>query len=283
MIPEQFSVLLLLGNNPSRNQTEIANRLGILIPHFLAMLDGLVSRALCTLMRSSNTRRRATDIERAGVCRDVLYERSVDLDLVEWKTLKIGERGITGAKIIHGDPNAKRSQLVKNGKGHFPVLQQNGLGNFDLQPGWVQTRGGQCTHDDLHQAGAAELSRRNIDGYMEISWPLACRGEGLPDDPVPHRHDEADLFGQRNECGRSDYSFFWMIPANQSLESADFVAREIYHRLIVEFELAGRQRLAQILFHDATGLHLQVHRRFKKAECAASVAFRPVQRKVGIP
>src|SRR6266576_4584251 len=57
LTPAQFSVLLLLEKNPGRNQTEIANTLGILRPNFVAMLDGLESRDLCTRMRSSNDRR----------------------------------------------------------------------------------------------------------------------------------------------------------------------------------------------------------------------------------
>jgi DNA-binding MarR family transcriptional regulator len=57
LTPAQFSVLLLLDNNPGRNQTEIANTLGILRPNFVAMLDGLESRDLCVRMRSVNDRR----------------------------------------------------------------------------------------------------------------------------------------------------------------------------------------------------------------------------------
>ena len=53
----QFSVLLLLDKNPGRNQTEIANTLGILRPNFVAMLDALESRDLCARMRSTNDRR----------------------------------------------------------------------------------------------------------------------------------------------------------------------------------------------------------------------------------
>ncbi len=55
--PAQFSVLLLLDKNPGRNQTEIANTLGILRSNFVAMLDGLESRDLCARMRSTNDRR----------------------------------------------------------------------------------------------------------------------------------------------------------------------------------------------------------------------------------
>ena len=57
LTPAQFSVLLLLERNPGRNQTEIANTLGILRPNFVSMLDGLESRELCVRMRSTNDRR----------------------------------------------------------------------------------------------------------------------------------------------------------------------------------------------------------------------------------
>src|SRR5260221_14601022 len=57
LTPAQFSVLLLLEHNPGRNQTEIANTLGILRPNFVAMLDALESRDLLTRMRSPNDRR----------------------------------------------------------------------------------------------------------------------------------------------------------------------------------------------------------------------------------
>ena len=57
LTPAQFSVLLLIEKNPGRNQTEIANTLGILRPNFVAMLDGLESRDLCTRMRATHDRR----------------------------------------------------------------------------------------------------------------------------------------------------------------------------------------------------------------------------------
>lgn len=57
LTPAQFSVLLLLDNNPGRNQTEIANTLGIQRPNFVAMLDVLEGRGLCQRTRSQNDRR----------------------------------------------------------------------------------------------------------------------------------------------------------------------------------------------------------------------------------
>src|SRR5258706_11669085 len=57
LTPAQFSVMMLLEKNPGRNQTEIANTLGILRPNFVAMLDSLESRDLCARSRSTNDRR----------------------------------------------------------------------------------------------------------------------------------------------------------------------------------------------------------------------------------
>ena len=57
LTPAQFSVLLLLDKNPGRNQTEVANTLGILRPNFVAMLDSLETRDLCARIRSANDRR----------------------------------------------------------------------------------------------------------------------------------------------------------------------------------------------------------------------------------
>src|ERR1700744_4882073 len=73
LTPAQFSVLLLLERNPGRNQTEIASTLGILRPNFVAMLDGLENRELCSRVRSANDRRShhlvLTDKGRAALAR----------------------------------------------------------------------------------------------------------------------------------------------------------------------------------------------------------------------
>ncbi|WJR81963.1 MarR family transcriptional regulator [Bradyrhizobium sp. NP1] len=60
LTPAQFSALLLIDRNPGRNQTEIAATLGILRPNFVAMLDGLESRDLCSRVRSTTDRRSHT-------------------------------------------------------------------------------------------------------------------------------------------------------------------------------------------------------------------------------
>lgn len=55
--PAQYSVLLVIGANPGRKQSEIAAALGIQRPNFVAMLDELERRGLAERTRSVTDRR----------------------------------------------------------------------------------------------------------------------------------------------------------------------------------------------------------------------------------
>ena len=55
--PAQYSVLLVIGRNPGRKQSEIAAALGIQRPNFVAMLDEMERRGLAERVRSTTDRR----------------------------------------------------------------------------------------------------------------------------------------------------------------------------------------------------------------------------------
>ena len=55
--PAQYSVLLVVGRNPGRKQSEIAAALGIQRPNFVIMLDELERRGLAERVRSTTDRR----------------------------------------------------------------------------------------------------------------------------------------------------------------------------------------------------------------------------------
>lgn len=55
--PAQFSVLLLIGRNPGRKQSDIAEALGIQRPNFVAMMDELDRRGLTRRVKSALDRR----------------------------------------------------------------------------------------------------------------------------------------------------------------------------------------------------------------------------------
>ena len=57
LTPAQYSTLSTIGDNPGRNQSEIAAALGILRPNFVAMMDELERRGLAERSRSGVDRR----------------------------------------------------------------------------------------------------------------------------------------------------------------------------------------------------------------------------------
>ena len=77
--------------------------------------------------------------------------------------------------------------------------------------------------------------------------------------------------------------FSGWLPADQRLDAADLVALEIDDRLVVQLELAGDQRLAQVVLHGAPRLHLRVHLGLEEAVGAAPVALGAIERQVGVP
>ena len=102
--------------------------------------------------------------------------------------------------------------------------------------------------------------------------PPGGRGAGLPHRPFAERDDEPGLLGQRDELGRRDEAALGVMPAQQRLEAADLVAREVDERLVVELELAVGQRLAQIDLQLAARLHVGIHVRLEEAVDAAPSA-----------
>jgi hypothetical protein len=56
----------------------------------------------------------STIIEEALCTADVADEAAVDLDLVEWETTKIAQRGIAGSKIVQSDPDSQVTQLMED-------------------------------------------------------------------------------------------------------------------------------------------------------------------------
>jgi hypothetical protein len=51
----------------------------------------------------------------------------------------------------------------------------------------------------------------------------------------------------------------------------------------VQFELAGQQRVAQILLERTSRLHLDVHFRFEEAQGAAPVALGAIEGQIRVP
>ena len=106
---------------------------------------------------------------------------------------------------------------------------------------------------------------------------------GLSNDPFTNGPNQSRLFRQRNERGWRDHPLFGMPPPYQGLQAADLAAGDVDDGLIVQFELAGQQRVAQILLESTSRLHLDVHFRFEEAQGAAPVALGAIEGQIRVP
>ncbi len=69
---------------------------------------------------------------------------------------------------------------------------------------------------------------------------------GLREHPLAERDDQSTLLGEGNELERRDHSLGRMTPAEQRLVPRDLVRLEVDHGLVVERELTGLDRLAEL-------------------------------------
>ena len=112
--------------------------------------------------------------------------------------------------------------------------------------------------------------------------PFGGIGACLPQGPFADRQNEAGLFGDRNEHGRRDPALLGMMPPQQGLQTANLIALQIDHRLIVKFEFPVRERLAQVELQLAARLHVRIHDGFEEAVGAAAFSLGAMQRQVCI-
>ena len=73
-----------------------------------------------------------------------------------------------------------------------------------------------------------------------------------------------------------------MVPTDEGLDAADLVVGEVDDGLVMQLELAGRERFAQVLLHGAAHLHLRIHFGSEEAIGAAPVALGTVERQIGV-
>jgi hypothetical protein len=119
-----------------------------------------------------------------------------------------------------------------------------------------------------------------IDGKAQRRGPRCRVVAGLLQDPVAERHDQAGVFRDRNELVGADQSALRMTPAYQRLGPADALSPHVNDRLIVQLELAVRNRLAQIIFEGLLGVGGLDHLGLEQAEIIAPLGLRRIEREV---
>src|ERR1700732_3474779 len=92
-----------------------------------------------------------------------------------------------------------------------------------------------------------------------MTRPARRIGAGGSQHPFAEPRDEAGLLGDRNELGRCDHTTFGMMPAHQCFAATDLIRLEVDNRLVIDLELAPRERLTEVELEIAPDRHARIH------------------------
>ena len=95
--------------------------------------------------------------------------------------------------------------------------------------------------------------------------------------------DQPVALGDGDEPGGRDIAMLGMGPAQQALEAGDFARADIHLRLVMGVELAGLDRLAQILGQRRARLHVLVEPGLEEMHLSPACPLGPIERQVGAP
>ena len=89
-------------------------------------------------------------------------EDLVDFDLVELEPPQVAQRRVAGAEVVERDPHADFVQLAERLRHLLALLQQNRLGDLDLEPLRQDLRGAERADDGVAHVAGAELGGREV-------------------------------------------------------------------------------------------------------------------------
>jgi len=136
------------------------------------------------------------------------HERPVDLDMGNGETLQVGQRRVSGPKVVDGNMNAQAADGVQLFEGGGAVVHQQALGELESNP----ARGrASVSHGRLKSPGepwVGELMGRDVDrhaghpagGKLSPSGGFGARG---PKDPRTDLIDPPRLLGEGDEDARA--------------------------------------------------------------------------------
>jgi hypothetical protein len=181
---------------------------------------------------------------------EVLHERLVDLQPLDRQALDVGERGVAGAEVVDREGHAELVQVAQALRRGLAVLDDRVLGELDVERGRIEAALAQHALDQELDPALAELHRREVDRHLHVAQPLVAPdpvlAAGCAQHPGRQRRDEADVLGQPDELARPHQPALGMVPADQRLDPDQPVRGEVELRLVVDDELLGGERLAQL-------------------------------------
>jgi hypothetical protein len=96
------------------------------------------------------------------------HERLVDLDGVEREAVQVAERGIAGPEVVDGQLDAVALELLERARHELRVLQDDALGDLQLEAAGAQARLAHDAEDLLHAVRMHELPPGQVDVHGQV-------------------------------------------------------------------------------------------------------------------
>src|SRR6516162_11072450 len=115
-----------------------------------------------------------------------------------------------------------------------------------------------------------------------MSRPLGGIGAGRLYDPLPKRHDQADLLRKRYEFIRRDQSPFGVMPPHKGLERRYQIILQVDDGLVIDLELLASECSPQSKLQRSPGAHAGIHFRLEETVLASAICLGAMERHVRI-
>ena len=190
-----------------------------------------------------------------GVAEHRLDEHLVDLERVHRQAAEIGERRVAGAEIVEGDADAGFPAAPEYRHDRVHVVDRGGFQDLDFERAGLQFRArrqqrGQFLDEVRRQqvaGGDVEAQRLG----QSLGAPGGQLAQALGEDPAAHGDVEFGVRDRGEELGRTQQALFGTGPADQAFEGEHLAVPHIDDRLVMEAELAVRQRQGKPLVGGA--------------------------------
>ena len=138
-------------------------------------------------------------------CFEIPDERAVELEGTDGKVGQIAQAGVARAEVIERKPDALVPQLLHDALDLLEGIDEHALGDFKFKLLRVDAVILDDLHDPADEIGLEKLDGGNVHGNLERKPRYARHAQQLAADGIEHKipdiHDEAGLFGYRDELG----------------------------------------------------------------------------------
>ena len=176
-------------------------------------------------------------------------ERAVDLDLIELEPREVRERRVAGAEVVDRDADAERAQATDDRLRLGRVGDDRALGDLQHQAIAGELPLLQEGRHVVRQRLLVEVPHRKVDRNRQpvaVGVPLLDLAERLVEHELRDRVDQPGLLGQRDEVEGRHESARRVTPADQRLDARQRARAHVHLRLVVQHELALRDRTRQL-------------------------------------